>query len=327
MVKESRWDRQLRLHKIEHTLYRCGKGGIAVTRLAQACEVSVRTTQRDLAAIEEMGMFPIWWEDGKCGTVGDSYLPPIRFSPSEALNIFLAARLMLSYAQRYDPDIASIFTKLNCVMPEAIREQVRRTLEWMEKLPRKGRLADTMKSLAEAWINGKVIRIWYRPLSEALASAREVEIYFIQPSSPGHAAYVIGRCRSSRDMRTFKAERIERIEVLAEAYNIPADFDANEYLSSAWGIVTGGKVVTVKLKIENPEMVRIMEESVWHPSQEISLNPDGSAVMTLKISRTPELVSWIMGWGARMEVLSPKELREEIKTAVREMGERYGETG
>jgi predicted DNA-binding transcriptional regulator YafY len=309
LAKESRYDRQLRLHKVEHLLYGCGEAGMAVAKLAASCGVSLRTTQRDLAAIEEAGIFPTWRDNGKCGLVMERYLPPIRFSSSEALNLFMASWLMLSYAQRYDPDIASIFTKLNCVLPAPIREQVRKTIEWMETLPKNDRVVKTLKILADAWINGCVTRISYWPLTEEKSSTRDLEVYYIQPMSPGHAAYVIGYCRHMKDVRTFKVERIEKIEVLQEKYTIPADFDANKFLSGAWGIVVTEDVIRVRLKITKPVIVRIMQETVWHPSQRVEELPDGTAIMTLDVNYTTELVSWILGWGSQVEVLEPEELR------------------
>jgi len=45
-------------------------------------------------------------------------------------------------------------------------------------------------------------------------------------------------------------------------------------------------------------------------------------IMTLKVTDTYELLSWILGWGEKMEVLEPPEIREavmETAEAVREV--------
>jgi predicted DNA-binding transcriptional regulator YafY len=34
--------------------------------------------------------------------------------------------------------------------------------------------------------------------------------------------------------------------------------------------------------------------------------------MTLKVAAKLELVTWILGWGEKVEVLDPKELRAEV---------------
>jgi predicted DNA-binding transcriptional regulator YafY len=322
LPKESRYDRQVRMFKIEHLLYQCGEAGMAVDKLAEDCDVSLRTTQRDLYSIEASNVFPIWRRNGRCGILIKQYLPPIRFSPSEALNLFMASRLMLSYAQRYDPDMAFIFNKLNSILPSPLKEQAQKTVSWMNTLPRNSKVVETLGRLAEAWITGHVVRISYRPLPADEASERDLDIYYIQPMSIGHSSYIIGYCHSMNSLRTFKVERIESIAVLPETYTIPPEFDANKYLSSAWGIVTDDDVKTVKLWI-SPEIVRLMEETVWHPSQKLERQKNGSAIMTFQVATTWELTSWILGWGEKVEVMEPAELRREVAGIVKKPAEIY----
>jgi predicted DNA-binding transcriptional regulator YafY len=45
--------------------------------------------------------------------------------------------------------------------------------------------------------------------------------------------------------------------------------------------------------------------------------------MTLTVFQTPELVTWILGWGEKVEVLEPRELREAIRKTARAMGAVY----
>jgi len=62
-----------------------------------------------------------------------------------------------------------------------------------------------------------------------------------------------------------------------------------------------------------------MEEAVWHPSQVLELQSDGSIIMTLSVTNTVELYSWILGWGEKVEVLEPKELRQQMIETARTM--------
>jgi len=55
-----------------------------------------------------------------------------------------------------------------------------------------------------------------------------------------------------------------------------------------------------------------MRETVWHPSQTFQKLSDGVLIMTLNVTDTHELLSWILGWGDKIKVLEPKELRMEI---------------
>jgi len=67
--------------------------------------------------------------------------------------------------------------------------------------------------------------------------------------------------------------------------------------------------------------MRIMEETIWHPSQVLEKQKDGSMIMTLRVTDTVDLYSWILGWGEKIEVLEPPELRKEVmRTAEKMLG-------
>ena len=307
-------DRTARLLKVEHLLYQNPKGLIA-EEIARLCDVNKRTTYRDLKALEsELGV-PIWEEGSKRGITEGYLLPPIHFTLTEALNIFLAARLMLNYAHWYDPNMASTFMKLSSVVSPLLREQIQKTMDWMQKQPRNERYLGILAALAEAWLSRRQVKISYRALTRERPTERTVEPYFIEPAAPGHACYVIAYCHRTNSLRTFKIERIQAIESTAEPYAIPPDFDPNVFLSSSWGIVVKGDVKTIRLRFA-PQIARIMEETVWHPSQVLEKQGDGSVIMTIRVTDTVELYSWILGWGEKVKVLEPVEIREKIvKTA------------
>ncbi len=60
------------------------------------------------------------------GVVGEEFLPPLKFTLDEAMAVVLSARLMVRYADKYDPDLAAAFEKLEAVLPQAAR-RARRT--------------------------------------------------------------------------------------------------------------------------------------------------------------------------------------------------------
>jgi predicted DNA-binding transcriptional regulator YafY len=290
--------------------------------LAEKFEVNVRTIYRDLVTLGNELMVPVYEDRAKWAVREEYFLPPIRFTVSEALNIFLAARLMLGYSHRYDPNVDSTFSVLASVLPAPLREQVQKTLDWMRNLPKSEAFLSVLAKLAEAWTSQHRAKITYRSLPAAKASERLIEPYFIEPAAPGHSSYVIAYCHRAGEVRIFKVERIEAIKLTDEIYTIPADFDANKYFSGAWGIVVEGEEQTVKLKF-SPEIARLMEETIWHPSQVLEKQADGSVIMTLKVFYTYELVTWILGWGEKVEVLEPADLRKEVLQTAKAMVKKH----
>jgi predicted DNA-binding transcriptional regulator YafY len=293
--------------------------GYTVRQLADRFEVNIRTIYRDLVTLGSDLQLPVYVDKTKWKIHESHILPPIRFTLPEALTIFLAARLMLNYSHRYDPNIDATFTKLSSVLPPALGQQVRKTLDWMQKLPKEEKHLRVLATVAEAWVSQRRLRIAYRSLPAEKTTERIIEPYYIEPAAPGHASYVVGYCHLKNTIRTFKIERIESAQLTPEPYTIPPDFDANAFFGSSWGIVVEGEVKTVRLKIREPEIMRIMEETIWHPSQVLEKQKDGSMIMTLRLTDTYELLSWILSWGEKMEVLEPAELQKEVLQTARAM--------
>ena len=286
--------------------------GYTIKELAERFAMNIRTIYRDMAALGTDLRVPVYDDKGRWKIDERRILPPIQFTLPEALNVFLSARLMLKYSQRYDPNIDATFSKLGGVLPPALAQQVRQTMDWMQELPKDEKHFRVLTTVAEAWVTQRRLKIVYRSLMAEEAGERVMEPYYIEPAAPEHDSYVIGYCHLRKEVRTFKMARIEAAELTSEPYEIPPDFDANKFFSSSWRVIVGGEVKTVRLKIVDPEIMRIMEETVWHPSQTLKMQKDGSMIMTVKVMDTADFYSWVLGWGEKIEVLEPPEIREEI---------------
>ena len=313
-----------RLIKVWHLLAQNPHpGGLTAQQIADLCSVSKRTAYRDLNALQnELGV-PIG-EDGARRYIVPGYqLPPIRFTVPEAMTIFLAARLMLNYRQKYDPNIASTFLKLNSAIDPPLQDEIRKTMEWLEKRPLDAAVVRNLAALAEAWAKQQTVRMRYHTLGDEEATERLVDPYFIEQAGAGHASYLIGHCHLADETRVFKIERIKALEITSQTYQVPDDFDANEFLSPAMGIVVTENVATVRFRFV-PELARLAEETIWHPSQSVAPQSDGSAIVTLRVSNTIELLSFVMRWGEKAEVLEPESLRQDVIKSARAMLELYG---
>jgi len=293
-----------------------------VGQLAKIFNVTARTIYRDLECLEYELRVPVYNSSGKWAVEQDYYLPPVSFTASEAVCIFMAARLMLSYSHHYDPNVESTFRVLSSILKSPLKDQVEKTIEWMHRFPKNEKRLENLAKLAEGWLTRKQLKIIYQSLPAETATERIIEPYFIEPAAPGHASYLIAFCRRTGELRTFRIERIQDVEVTDHSYVIPAEFDANQHFAGAWGVIIGGEEQAVRLKFRK-EISRLIEETIWHPSQKLEKQADGSLIMNLKVYSTYELTSWIMGWGQKVEVLEPEILREEIRQTAEAMVKLY----
>ncbi|MCK9356933.1 MAG: WYL domain-containing protein [Dehalococcoidia bacterium] len=320
---EKEYDRKARLLFLLHLLSNHPRG-LALEAIAGHCNVSTRTTRRDLRALEAEYDSKFYEEDGRWVLMPGTVLPPVLFSPPEAMAVFMAARLLLAQSSVYNPDIETTFTKLSTVVPQALRGEIMKTLEWMRRHRPDGGAAKMLRIISLCWTERRQVRIRYWTLNALTAEERVLEPYFVQPSALEHAVYVIGFCHLRREIRVFRLDRIMEAEALETHYEIPAGFDADEYLNAYWSVTATGEPKTVKLRFRR-EVARIATETVWHHSQVTELQTDGCAVVTMKLALTRDLVSFVLGWSDMVEVLQPATLRQRVAEAARRMLDLYEE--
>jgi predicted DNA-binding transcriptional regulator YafY len=70
-------------------------------------------------------------------------------------------------------------------------------------------------------------------------------------------------------------------------------------------------------------MARYVRERVWHPSQQISEQSDGSIVLSLTVSNDWALRSWILGFGPVARVLAPPHLAAQILEEIERTRSQY----
>jgi len=313
-------DRVTRLMFLQHLLY-ANKQGLTVPAMASHCEVSTRTIHRDLQALDALGV-KTYKEDNRYVLLPGRLLPPVKFTQPEAIAIFMAARLLLQHSSVYNHDIETAFTKVGAVVPDSLRDDIMKTLEWMRHRRADPTLQKTLNIVSSGWLNRKQVHIRYLPLNATASDSRIIETYFIQPSAIARAVYIIARCRLRNSLRIFRLDRIIEATALDNPYEIPEEFDANEYLSGYWSVTATGTPRTVRLRF-CPEVARIATETFWHDSQVTEAAMDGSAVVSMHLAITQDLVSFVLGWAEMVEVLEPAALKREVLKAAHKVAVMY----
>ena len=57
-----------------------------------------------------------------------------------------------------------------------------------------------------------------------------------------------------------------------------------------------------------PEAIPLIVERLWHPTQKMVLNEDGTLDLTMAVAICPELIRLVAGWREDVQVLSPMSL-------------------
>ncbi len=297
-----------RLAEIERMLFRSANG-MRVIEIAEACGVDRRTVYRDLDLLSTIGV-PIWQDGGRFGIIRDQYLATVRLNFNEAVAMFIAARLLSRHADQQNPHIVSALTKLGMAFPEPLASHVAFTAEAQRQHPAKPDFVQVLEAVTEAWADRRKVRIWYNTHGSSETKAREFSPYFVEPTPQG-GLYAIGHDSLSGEIRTLKFQRMQKVQLLEDHFNVPQDFDANQYFSTAWGIMGGHGEVKVSLCFA-PEAAPIIKERHWHVSQQIEDLPGGACRLTVWVKDWREMRPWIRSWGSQVEVEEPAALRLDI---------------
>jgi predicted DNA-binding transcriptional regulator YafY len=72
------------------------------------------------------------------------------------------------------------------------------------------------------------------------------------------------------------------------------------------------ELYTVKVRI-SPDWARWVGEKIWHESQKVKRNGDGSLELAFRVAGLDEIKRWILSFGPEAAVLEPEKLREMIR--------------
>jgi proteasome accessory factor B len=239
--------------------------------------------------------------------------------------VVLSARLMVRYADKYDPDLAAAFEKLEEVLPRPLAEHVERTLDVLAEHPRDPAFSERVHRLTRAWAEQRVVMLDYEPARyapEATARRAVVRPYLIEPSLQTHALYLIGWDETRDALRTFKIERIRDVALTPRTFEIPEGDRLEGPLRRAWDIIADQPPTDVVLRFA-PSVAARVQEATWHPTQRVDVGVDGSMTWRATVAGTIEIRLWILSWGDDVEVIEPEALRNDVASTHRRAWERY----
>lgn len=313
-----------RLIQIENLLL-AHPEGLTQAEIARRLHVDRSTINRYVADIPKH----IYIEfDGRWKIDRTADLINVRLNLHEALAVHLASRLLATRMDRQNPHAASALRKLGVAMQRWAARISRHILESADVMDEAAQRHDpvylrSLEQLTLAWAEQRKAQVWHYSEKAGRVYEYLLSPYFIEPYAVGQTTHVIGMSEPPGKLRTLKIERIERVEPTQEPYEIPVDFDPRDLLANAWGIWYGeNDPVEITLKF-HPRVAGRVRETRWHRSEQETELPDGSILWKAKVAEPQEMLPWIRGWGADVEVMEPKSLRETLERETRRLAQLY----
>ncbi len=323
----ARGDQLSRQWKLIHTLI-ASTTGKTVADLAENLDCTPRTVYRDLEALQAGG-FPITTETRENRSywrilnAGRQQVPPA-FSIPELMALYFGRDMLRTYRGTFFYDaIESLLSKIKATLAPAYIDYLDRVHSRMDAgpAPRKDytRFGPIIAELNRAIVEEKIIRMAYFSMGRQKESRRTVHPYRLRHVED--TLYLIGYCTLRKGVRTFAVDRIKSVAATEDGFDIPEELDLQAFLQDSFGIYQG-PAVTVKIRFLK-SVAGYVRERIWHQSQHLSDQADGSLIFTATVAGIEEISHWVLRWGAGAQVLAPEALRETVIRHAAEMVTHY----
>ncbi|NWF91366.1 MAG: WYL domain-containing protein [Syntrophaceae bacterium] len=296
-------------------------------KLAEKFEISEKHAQREIEFMRERLYAPLLYDPGRRGYryEDDSYeLPPVWFKEDELLALCLSLRLSSTLPDR----------KLKTALYQLLEKFL--TFRFLDLSPS---LRDIKEKVSVKNVEYyKVDEAIFHKVVDSLFRNEGLKISYYTPHKdeiterviqPLHLLcymgswHLIAFCTLKGDLRDFALSRIRTIEAGSKRIGLPKGLGSvKEYINKNFGLMSGDESIEVCLRF-GPEVSPWISEQIWFSGQEISRNEDGSICLKFPVADFREVRREILRYGANVEVLSPPELREEIKQEIARMSKVY----
>ena len=281
------------------------KEKVTANELADKFEVSVRTIYRDIDSISSVGV-PIFTTQGKGGGIkidNEYILSKSLFDANEKEQIIAALQGLEKTNKVYKNEL---ITKLSALFKI-------KNSNWIEidftSWGSNNTYQELFNTLKIAIINKNIISFSYNSSKGEKINRKVKPIRLLFKEQDW---YLYAFCLLRNDFRYFKLSRIKDLEVLAINYE---DNFENEVLKKE---LKYENIVNIKLKFNKSVAFRVYDEF-----KAIEEDEKGNLYVEIKIPNNYKLYNYIFSFGSNVEILEPKEIRNQFKNIIDELAKKY----
>mgnify|MGYP000873545466 CR=1 FL=1 len=283
--------------------------------------VSVRTLQRDLLFLKENNYIvqkkKNYWS--LQNSISNNLLP-INISGSEFLSFCILKSFIKSFkGTKIENDINKLELLLKNKFPEIDDEE--QIIFWDQNFGYYdySDKAHIISKLTYHIVHKNFVKIIFLsdPSSNKIFEVFPIIFYYYNGTIYLYAYYP-----QKEDFITFTLQNIIEVELYTdEIYKIP-EFDLKKFKTKRFGVYSGN-TKEIRVNIDK-DYKKYFENRHWHPSQKSRISPKtGNLILEMNVPITPELISWLLGWGEAITVESPLSLRRTIKEKANIIARKY----
>ncbi|MDU5144444.1 MAG: WYL domain-containing protein [Paenibacillus dendritiformis] len=289
--------------------------------LADKFEVSKRTILRDMQALSEMGV-PFYAATGPVGgyRLMDGYkLPPLQFSPLEAMTVLCALQGMTQLADTpFNAERWSALSKIKQALPEQVRSEIEPFLDKLIlSMPKRNYRVPVLNRLMDCAAEGIWIQAHYRSASQM----RWLRLRPLHIVSAHGYWYCEAFSHDHGEERTFRVDRFQEIERI----EAPAELEASRLKRSRVKEApdAGGGEIPIRARLTyRGALLAEQDEHIGDRVLQIG-EEEWEVEFECPRSEWEWAAGFFYGLGPDAEVLEPPALRRAIRDRAARMCERY----
>ena len=177
-----------------------------------------------------------------------------------------------------------------------------------------------IEALRNALLANQRIRVTYRGTSGE-------RTHLLEPCGLlyGQRPYLLAVKTGKPDAAVWRLDRIVNVEASNEAFEARPGFDLKTLAAQCFGVWREAPM-DVALRFTGTA-AREAADWLFHASQTLEPQPDGSLVVRFRAGGMEEMVAHLAGWGETVEVLAPEALRHRLASLGQALVRRHGAAG
>lgn len=299
----------------------------------QGITIHRRSIQRDLEKLSDI--FPLACDD-RDKPFGWSWSAdaPAFDLPAMSPPVALAYRMVGEFMAGMFPE--EIFAQLAPHFRHADDVLNQTDKETLKSWPDKVRILSRTQPLLPPELSSEVFAV----VSDSLLEGKRFKVSYLRRGESQPVAWTInplglvlhdrlvslvctmGENDRMNDLRTIHLHRIQTAQRMNEPAIVPEGFCLDAYLAGGAFGYRKGENIRLRALFEKDATLHL-EETPLSADQRLTDQPDGNVLVEATVADTGQLRWWLLGFGGRVEVLAPEDVREEMKGHAVRMAERY----
>ena len=299
-----------------------GKSRVTLPELEDRFEIGRRTVFRDIRSLMEAGV-PIGGDAGQGYFIVEGYhLPPVVFNREEASALLLGAKFIekgsdSNIIQTYGQAMEKVKAVLKYSDKEYLENLEKRVAIRPSPVPKDfpdSHIAEIQLAIA----TNKLMSMTYYSHYADKTTQREVEpLGMVFYSGRWH---LIAFCRLRQDLRDFRADRIQKVEIRAESIDPDQHPNYIHFLNEA---ITGTDAKEATIIVSGTASRFMGEQKYYMGFVEEEKLEDGRYKMKFITPYYYHFARWLMMFGRDIQIEGPSELHGIAATLAKELLEHH----